>query len=205
MKRVCVFCGSSFGKKNAYREAAQRMGQQIAQQGLGLVYGGGNVGLMGEVANACLNAGGEVIGVIPEKLATKEIAHWELTELKVVKTMHERKSMMSDLSDALIAMPGGVGTLEEIIETFTWLQLGFQLKPCGLLDTLGYYGQLQGFLDHMVEEGFLKLQHRDMMLVDADESALLEKLKNYRHRIEGKWIDQDVTAASLAVKTAEDI
>ncbi|HLO76698.1 MAG TPA: TIGR00730 family Rossman fold protein, partial [Magnetospirillum sp.] len=168
MRRVCVFCGSSRGTNPAYAEAAAATGRLIAQRGLGLVYGGGDVGLMGIVANAALAAGGEVIGVIPDALMRMEVGNPNLTALHVVGTMHERKAMMAELSDGFIALPGGIGTLEELFEVWTWGQLGLHPKPLGLLDVAGYYDHLHAFLDHTVAEGFLKDRHRAMVAVDAD-------------------------------------
>jgi len=179
MRRICVFCGSSMGTRPAYAEAARAMGTLIARRGLGLVYGGGEVGLMGIVANAALAAGGEVIGVIPEALMRMEVGHPRLTELHVVATMHERKAMMAELSDGFIAMPGGIGTLEELFEIWTWGQLGIHPKPLGFLDVAGYYQTLHTFLDHMVTEGFVKDRHRAMTAVETDPAALLDRLAAY--------------------------
>ena len=179
MRRICVFCGSSMGARPEYAEAARATGRLIAQRGLGLVYGGGEVGLMGVLANAAMAAGGEVIGVIPEALMRMEVSHPELTALHVVNTMHERKAMMADLSDAFIALPGGIGTLEELFEVWTWGQLGIHPKPLGFLDVDGYYGHLHTFLDHSVSEGFLKDRHRAMTAVESDPAALLNRLNAY--------------------------
>lgn len=179
MRRICVFCGSSMGAKPAYAEAARAMGTLIAQRGLGLVYGGGEVGLMGVIANTALAAGGEVIGVIPEALMRMEVGHPRLTELHVVATMHDRKAMMAELSDGFIAMPGGIGTLEELFEIWTWGQLGIHPKPLGFLDVAGYYHTLHAFLDHMVAEGFVKDRHRAMTAVETDPAALLDRLAAY--------------------------
>ncbi len=179
MRRVCVFCGSSMGAKPAYAEAARAMGTLIARRGLGLVYGGGEVGLMGVIANAALEAGGEVIGVIPEALMRMEVGHPRLSELHVVATMHERKALMADLSDGFIAMPGGIGTLEELFEIWTWGQLGIHPKPLGFLDVAGYYETLHAFLDHAVAEGFLKDRHRAMTAVEQDPATLLDQLAAY--------------------------
>jgi uncharacterized protein (TIGR00730 family) len=180
MRRVCVFCGSSSGADPAYAEAARAMGRLMAERGLGLVYGGGNVGLMGVVADAALAAGGEVIGVIPEALMRMEVGHTEVTRLHVVGTMHERKAMMAELSDAFIALPGGIGTLEELFEVWTWGQLGLHPKPLGLLDVAGYYGHLHAFLDHTVAQGFLKDRHRAMVAVEAEPTRLLARLAAYQ-------------------------
>lgn len=180
MRRVCVFCGSSSGTRPAYAEAARATGRLIAQRGLGLVYGGGEVGLMGILANAALEAGGEVIGVIPEALMRMEVGHPDLTALHVVATMHERKAMMAELSDGFIALPGGIGTLEELFEIWTWGQLGIHPKPLGFLDVAGYYDALHAFLDHSVGEGFLKARHRAMTAVESDPAALLDRLAAYQ-------------------------
>lgn len=180
MRRVCVFCGSSSGIKPAYAEAARATGRLIAQRGLGLVYGGGEVGLMGVLANAALEAGGEVIGVIPEALMRMEVGHPNLTALHVVATMHERKAMMAELSDGFIALPGGIGTLEELFEIWTWGQLGIHPKPLGFLDVAGYYDSLHAFLDHSVGEGFLKARHRAMTAVESDPATLLNRLAAYQ-------------------------
>lgn len=190
IKKICVFCGSSPGKSPEYIASANALGKVLANSGLDLVYGGGNVGLMGEVANAALKNGGNVIGVIPKALSDKELAHKGLTELHVVNTMHERKALMSELSDAFIALPGGIGTLEEFFEVMTWAQLGFQKKPCGLLNVAGYYSHIISFMDHMADERFIRLEHRGIMLVDTDEAALVEKLKNYRPSFTEKWLDE---------------
>jgi uncharacterized protein (TIGR00730 family) len=180
LKRVCVFCGSNAGAKPAYAEMAATLGRMLAERGLGLVYGGGNVGLMGVTATAALEAGGEVIGIIPEALMRMEVGKLEVTELHVVKSMHERKALMAELSDAFIALPGGVGTLEEVFEVWTWGQLGFHPKPLGFLDVEGYYSHLHAFLDHATEEGFLKLRHRVMAAVETNPAVLLERLAAYQ-------------------------
>lgn len=180
MRRVCVFCGSSRGTRPAYAEAARVTGRLIAQRGLGLVYGGGEVGLMGILANAALEAGGEVIGIIPEALMRMEVGHPKLSALHVVATMHERKAMMAELSDGFIALPGGIGTLEELFEVWTWGQLGIHPKPLGFLDVAGYYDHLHAFLDHSVAEGFLKDRHRAMAAVESDPATLLDRLAAYQ-------------------------
>lgn len=180
MRRVCVFCGSSRGTRPEYAEAARATGRLIAERGLGLVYGGGEVGLMGIVANAALEAGGEVIGVIPEALMRMEVGHPNLTALHVVGTMHERKALMAELSDGFIALPGGIGTLEELFEIWTWGQLGIHPKPLGFLDVAGYYAPLHAFLDHSVAEGFLKARHRAMTAVESDPATLLDRLATYQ-------------------------
>jgi uncharacterized protein (TIGR00730 family) len=176
MRRICVFCGSSAGARDAYGEAALGTGRAIARRALGLVYGGASVGLMGAVADGALGAGGEVIGVIPGQLRAKEIAHARLTRLEVVSSMHERKARMAELADAFLALPGGLGTLEEVSEILTWAQLGLHHKPCGLLDVEGYWAPLVAFLDHAVRERFLHPRHRQLLVVEQDPEALLDRL-----------------------------
>jgi uncharacterized protein (TIGR00730 family) len=193
MKRVCVFCGSSHGVRPAYTEAARRMGALLAGRGITVVYGGGNVGLMGELADAALGAGGEVIGVIPRALADREVAHLGLTDLRIVSSMHERKAMMAELSDAFIAMPGGMGTYEEMFEVITWSQLGLHKKACGLLDVEGFYAPLVAFVDRAVSEGFIKAAHRGIVVSDADPVALLAKLERADVPDLPKWIGKDQT------------
>jgi uncharacterized protein (TIGR00730 family) len=189
LNSVCVFCGSNSGASPAYAEAAAGLGRALVRRGLTLVYGGGRVGLMGVVADAALAAGGRVIGVIPEALATREVAHNQVTEMRVVGSMHERKALMSELSDGFLALPGGIGTLEEWFEVWTWSQLGFQPKPCGLLNVTGYYDHLLAFLDHMTEERFLTGTHRSMAIVDDDPELLLDRLASYQPPQARKWID----------------
>jgi hypothetical protein len=176
LKRLCVFCGSKHGVRPAYREAARAMGEALVTAGIDLVYGGGRVGLMGVVADAVLDAGGEVIGVIPEAMSDREIAHYGLTDLHVVKTMHERKALMYNLSDGFVALPGGLGTLEELFEITTWSQLGLHAKPTGLLDVAGFYTPLVAFLDQLVGEGFVSRRHRGLLRVGADPVELLGRL-----------------------------
>jgi uncharacterized protein (TIGR00730 family) len=179
MKNVCVFCGSSTGVNPAYALAARELGRTLAQRKLVLVYGGGRVGLMGEVATAALAAGGEVLGVIPHALSGKEIALAECTELIVVDTMHERKALMADRSDAFVALPGGYGTCDELFEIITWAQLGIHKKPVGLLNVNGFFTPLLGWLDHVVGEGLLKPKHRDLLLVADTVPDLLAKLASW--------------------------
>lgn len=193
LRTVCVYAGSSAGERPLFREAAAALGRTIAASGRRLVYGGGAVGLMEVVADAALDAGGEVIGVIPRALDEREIGHRGLTELRVVASMHERKMTMAELSDAFIALPGGVGTLEELIEVMTWTQLGFHDKPCALLDVAGYYRPLLGFLDHAVAEGFLRAEHRALLLAGDDPAALLERLAAWEAPARPKWIDRETT------------
>ncbi len=190
MKRICVYCGSSPGARPAYDDAAVGLGRLLAERGIGVVYGGGHVGLMGAVADAAMAAGGEVIGVIPEALQAREIGHRSISELRVVSSMHERKLLMSDLADAFIALPGGVGTMEELVEIFTWLQLGLHRKPVALLDVEGYWEHLLALLDHAVEERFVKPEHRAMLLVDDDPAALLARFEGWEPPALPKWIDR---------------
>src|SRR5271165_2701018 len=189
-QRICVFCGSNPGINPAYREAAVAMGQLLAQRRIELVYGAGNIGLMGVLADAVLAAGGKVIGVIPEALMAKEVGHDGLTELRVVGSMHERKAIMSDLSDAFIAMPGGFGTFEEFCEVVTWSQLGIQSKPCGLLNVEGYYDPLLELFDRAVREGFLR-ENRALVRQDRDVVRLLEKMASFRPTPAAKSITGD--------------
>jgi uncharacterized protein (TIGR00730 family) len=193
VKRVCVFCGSSPGARPGYRAAAQALGAAIAKRGLGLVYGGAHVGLMGVVADAALAEGGEVIGVLPRALETKELAHRNLSALYVVESMHERKALMAELSDAFVALPGGIGTLEEIFEAWTWTQLGLHEKPCALLDVEGYYASLQEFLDRAVADRFVRPEHRSMLLVGDDPERLLDALSGWRAPIVEKWLERGDT------------
>ncbi|MFN8483930.1 MAG: TIGR00730 family Rossman fold protein [Anaerolineae bacterium] len=188
MQRICVFCGSSTGGDPIYNNAARYLGALLAERKLGLVYGGGHVGLMGVLADAVLAGGGEVIGIIPTHLAEKELAHQRLTELHVVGSMHERKAMMADKSDAFVALPGGYGTFEEFFESLTWAQLGLHEKPCGLLNVAGFYDALLGLVDHAVTQGFIRATHRDMLLVDDDPARLLDRFKQYRPVAVPKWI-----------------
>ncbi|MCE0916561.1 TIGR00730 family Rossman fold protein [Pseudomonas sp. NMI760_13] len=190
VRSVCVFCGASIGANPAYREAAIALGQAIARRGLTLVYGGGAVGLMGTVADAALAAGGEVIGIIPQSLMNAEIGHKGLTRLEVVDGMHARKARMAELSDAFIALPGGLGTLEELFEVWTWGQLGYHAKPLGLLDVNGFYEKLGGFLDQIVEEGFVRPQHRAMLLLGQQPEALLEGMDRFESPVLPKWVDK---------------
>lgn len=191
MKRVCVFCGSKPGAREAYREAARELGHALVERGYGLVYGGASVGLMGTLAGAVLEKGGEVIGVIPEALLARELAHADLNELHVVGTMHERKALMAAKADAFIAMPGGFGTFEELFEVVTWGQLGIHRKPIGLLDVEGYYDAVLALVDRGVAEGFIPETHRELLLVDAEPRALLDRLEGYRVPDLGrKWAER---------------
>jgi uncharacterized protein (TIGR00730 family) len=189
--RVCVFCGSNTGKHPAYAAAAHALGEELVRRGTGLVYGGGDVGLMGIVADTVLAAGGEVIGVIPIHLVNKEVAHKSLSELRVVNTMHERKALMADLSEAFIALPGGYGTYDEFCEVLTWAQLGLHSKPCGLLNVRGFYDALLAQFDRATEEGFVRPDHRAMLVVDDDPGALLNRLARYEAPVVAKWIRRE--------------
>ncbi|WP_295117172.1 TIGR00730 family Rossman fold protein [uncultured Chitinophaga sp.] len=191
MKSVTVFCASSPGENRAYMEAAFETGQVLAEKGMGLVYGGARVGLMGAVADGALSAGGKVIGVLPDFLRSKEIAHTGLTELIVVDSMHARKTKMNDLCDGIIALPGGFGTLEELFEILTWGQLGLHKKPVGLLNVRGFYDSLIALLDHMTAEQLLKKENRDMLLVSDNVHTLLELMDAYVPPVTGKWITKD--------------
>ena len=191
MKRICVFSGSSAGRLEQYRVAATRLGTLLAERGIGLVYGGAAVGLMGAVADATIAAGGTVTGVIPQALVDREVAHTGLPDLRVVGSMHERKALMAELSDAFIALPGGIGTFEEIFEVWTWTQLGSHAKPCAVLNIEGFYDKLLGFLDHVVDEAFLKPVHRGMLLASSDPATLLDLIGSYKVPSETKWISSD--------------
>ncbi len=191
---LCVFCGSSAGARPIYRDVAARVGQGLARAGLGLVYGGGRVGLMGVMADAALAAGGRVVGVIPEPLALKEVAHRDVTELIVVPGMHERKALMASLSRAFLAMPGGIGTLEEFFEIWTWAALGIHNKPIGLLNIESYFDPLLELIDHAVAEHFVRPQHRELLLVSDDSEELIRRLPSYEPPSPGPlWIDLDQT------------
>lgn len=191
MKRICVFCGSSAGSQPEYRACAEQLGVELSRRKIGLVYGGGNVGLMGAIADSILEAGGEAVGVIPEHLMTREIGHKRLTKLHIVHSMHERKALMADLSDAFIALPGGFGTLEEFCEVLTWSQLGLHAKPCGIVNVLGYYTPLLAMLDHAVQERFLKPQNRALVLARDTPLGLLKAFEDWRPVHVEKWLDQD--------------
>ena len=190
MRRICVFCGSSPGSRPEYRAAAEEMGAELARRKIGLVYGGGNVGLMGVIADAVLGAGGDVQGVMPEHLMAREVGHKGLTKLHVVRSMHERKALMADLSDAFVAMPGGFGTLEEFCEVLTWTQLGLHAKPCGILNILGYYSPLLAMFDHAVEERFLKPENRALVLAGESPTDLLQAMDEWRPVRVEKWLSR---------------
>ncbi len=191
LKRICVYCGSSNGKDPAYTEAATDLGRALHKSGIGLVYGGAAVGVMGAIADSILEAGGEAIGVIPKSLALKEVAHEHLTELHVVDTMHQRKAMMAELSDGFIALPGGWGTLEELFEMLTWAQLGFHNKPCGILNIKGYYDGLIEFLNTAFEQQFVKEVYRPMLLTADNADDLLALYTNYHAPRVRKWVSEE--------------
>lgn len=180
MKRICVFCGSSPGAVPEYTSTAKKLGQVLAKKEIGLVYGGANVGIMGQIARSTTEAGGEVIGVIPKALLEREVAFTELDDLRVVDSMHERKALMMELSDGFIALPGGLGTIEEFVEVLTWAQLGMHQKPCGLLNVCQYYDKFISFLDHVASQQFIDAEHRDMVLIDQDPAGLLKKFEKYQ-------------------------
>jgi len=189
MKRICVFCGSSPGAGPDYLQAAEQLGHLLASRNIGLVYGGGKVGTMGKIAESVLKKGGEVTGVIPKALVDRELAFTGLTDLRVVGSMHERKALMAELSDGFIALPGGLGTIEEFFEVVTWAQLGMHPKPCGLLNIKHYYNKLLDFLDHTVNEKFVELEHRSMILVEEDPEKLLQRFETYHPPVtdKAKW------------------
>lgn len=190
IQALCVFCGANYGKRPAYREAARRVGELLAQHRITLVYGGGNVGLMGAVADGCLGAGGRVVGVIPQALAEKEIAHPGLTEMHVVGSMHERKALMADLSDAFLTLPGGFGTWDEFCEALTWSQLGLQKKACAFLNVEGYYDALLAMAERAAEDGFIRPEHRELLLVDTDPERIIDRLQSYEVPYVPKWVDR---------------
>lgn len=189
MQKVAVYCGSSPGNSPVYAEAARLLADTLVAQSIGLVYGGSSKGIMGVIANRVMELGGTVIGIIPQSLVDKEVAHDDISELIIVSSMHERKAAMVEQSDAFIAMPGGTGTLEEIIETVTWAQLQFHDKPCGLLNVDGYFNHLLAFLDSAVSEGFLRAGHRQILQTDSNPTALLEKFRAYTPPVVEKWVD----------------
>lgn len=190
MKNVCVFTGANRGSPDSYGRAAEELGLEIARRDLGLVYGASKVGLMGVIADAVLGSGGRVIGVIPEALCKKELLHEGLSQTHIVRSMHERKALFSELSDGFIAMPGGLGTLEELFEVLTWAQLGFHAKPVAMLNAGGYFDQLLQFLDKTVADGFVRSAHRSMLLIDDQPAELLDAMLSYRPVPVAKWIDR---------------
>jgi uncharacterized protein (TIGR00730 family) len=194
VERICVFCGASPGARPEYREATAELARLLVGQGIGVVYGGGGVGVMGALADAVIAEGGALTGVIPRALVDREIAHRDVMDMRVVGSMHERKALMTELSDAFIALPGGIGTLEELFEVYTWAQLGLHRKPCALLDVDGYYEGIARFLAHAVEERFLREEARELLLVETDPAVLLQRLRDFEPRaVLPKWIDREET------------
>ena len=193
IKRLAVFCGSSAGARPEYIRAARSFGGLLSERGIGVVYGGSNLGLMAALANEVLDTQGEIIGVIPRMLVEREVAHTELEDLRVVGSMHERKAMMAELCDGFVALPGGIGTLEEFFEVWTWAQLGVHEKPCGLLNVAGYFDGLLSFLDRAVEEKFVREVHRSMLIVEDDPRALLDRFESYDPPRVAKWINAATT------------
>jgi hypothetical protein len=194
VERICVFCGASPGARPAYREATAQLARLLAAEGIAVVYGGGGVGLMGALADAVIAEGGELTGVIPRSLVDREIAHRDVMDMRVVGSMHERKALMADLADAFVALPGGIGTLEELFEVYTWAQLGLHQKPCALLNVEGYYDGIEDFLSHAVAERFLREETRALLLVDSNPATLLERLNKFEPQgVVPKWIDREET------------
>ena len=191
MKSICVYCGANPGTLPIYRESAMRLGQLLAKARVQIVYGGGNVGLMGIIADAALAEGGHVLGVIPESLEKLEVAHRGLTELRIVRSMHERKLMMAEHSQAFIALPGGIGTAEEIFEVFTWSQLGIHLKPCGILNVGGFYDGFIQQIQRMVTDGFLRAEQAEQLIIDDDIERLLKRLMTLQPRVLQKWTERE--------------
>ncbi len=190
MKSICVFCGSSVGRRENYKTKARNLGKIMALQKITLVYGGGNIGVMREIADSVIENGGEVIGVMPGHIVDKEIAHKQITKLHIVKTMHERKALMAELSDAFIALPGGFGTFDELFEVLTWNQLEIINKPVGILNIDGYFDHLLAFINHAVDEKFVRQEHKNNLIVEEDENLLLEKMAKFEPQKAEKWIDR---------------
>ncbi|WP_027723326.1 TIGR00730 family Rossman fold protein [Maridesulfovibrio zosterae] len=190
MKSICVFLGANPGNDPKYAQTARNMGRELAKRNIRIIYGGSNMGLMGILAESALEAGGEVVGVIPESLVKKEVAHYGLTKLHIAESMHERKALMAELSDGFVALPGGIGTMDEIFEIFTWAQLGFHNKPCGLLNIDGYYDKLIEFLGGVVQEGFLGEIHKEMLITASSPSELIEAYSNYEAPTVSKWVEK---------------
>lgn len=195
MNSICVFCGASPGKDPIYINTAREVGRTLAEKGLRLVYGGGSVGTMGAVADACLEAGGEVIGVITKMLESLEVGHTDLTTMHVVETMHERKATMAELADGFVSLPGGIGTMEELFEVFCWAQLEIHSKPCALLNVEGYYDKLYAFLQHMVDERFLLREHGEMLLLGDDIQQLLTRMRAFEPVQLEKWVDRKISGS----------
>jgi uncharacterized protein (TIGR00730 family) len=194
VERICVFCGASPGARRAYADATRELARLLAAGDIGVVYGGGGVGLMGALADAVIAEGGQLTGVIPRALVDREIAHREVMDMRVVGSMHERKALMAELSDAFVALPGGIGTLEELFEVYTWAQLGLHRKPCALLNVDGYYDGIADFLIHAVEERFLRDETRALLMVETDPGTLIERLRSFEPpAVVPKWIDREET------------
>ncbi|HJP86389.1 MAG TPA: TIGR00730 family Rossman fold protein [Gemmatimonadaceae bacterium] len=193
IKRLAVFCGSNVGARREYVEAARSLGRLLSDRGIGVVYGGSNVGLMAALANEILDNQGDIIGVIPRTLMQREVAHTELVDLRIVESMHERKALMAELCDGFVALPGGIGTLEEFFEVWTWAQLGMHDKPCGLLNIAGYFDGLLAFLDRAVEERFVRDVHREMVIVEENPQRLLDRFESYEPPRVVKWIGAATT------------
>ncbi|MGR9045247.1 MAG: LOG family protein [Gammaproteobacteria bacterium] len=193
VKKICIYCGSRPGRLEVYASSARRLAESLVSRQIDLVYGGASVGIMGVVADHVLKLGGKVTGVIPDALVRKEVAHHNLTELHITRSMHERKTLMAELSDGFIALPGGIGTLEELFEIWTWAQLGLHDKPCGLLNVEGYFDPLRKFLDHAVAEQFVKQSDRAMMMIDSEPEVLLDRLVNYQPPAVAKWMGEEET------------
>lgn len=191
-RRICVYCGSNPGVRPAYADAARRFGRLLGERGLGLVFGGGHVGLMGVVADAALGAGGEVTGVIPQALVDRELAHPDVQDMRIVRTMHERKALMAELADGFVALPGGLGTLDELFEIWTWAQLGLHGKPIGLLEVDGFFAPLVAYLDRAATEGFVRSEQRAMLLVETEPARLLERFQAYVAPRVGKWLEREM-------------
>ncbi len=191
LKSLCVYCGSSVGRDTVYADAACSLARVMVERGIRLVFGGGSVGIMGAVADEVLRLGGEAVGVIPQALMRKELAHAGLTEMHVTPSMHARKTLMAELSDAFVALPGGIGTFEELFEVWTWGQLGFHDKPCAILNVGGYYDRLVEFLDHASAEEFVRPVHRGMLIVESDPELLLERFSAYQPPAQPKWVKSD--------------
>ena len=193
IKSICMYCGSSPGRLDAYAAAAIAVAEALVSRNIRLVYGGASIGIMGLVADQVLKLGGQVVGVIPKGLAHKEVAHQQLTELHITQSMHERKMRMAELADGFIALPGGIGTLEEFFEIWTWAQLGIHNKPCGLLNVEGYYDSLIGFLDHVLAEQFVKKHHHELLMVDSNPDRLLERYLNFQPPVVKHWVGKNET------------
>lgn len=191
LRSLCVYCGSSVGRDTVYADAARSLARVMVERGVRLVFGGGSVGIMGAVADEVLRLGGEAVGVIPQALMRKELAHAGLTEMHVTPSMHARKTLMAELSDAFVALPGGIGTFEELFEVWTWAQLGFHDKPCAILNVGGYYDRLVEFLDHASTEEFVRPVHRGMLIVESDPEVLLERFSAYQPPAQPKWVKSD--------------